>query len=230
MGHGKLEQRSYSAVLEGKQRTKIQTQAIEQYTKLGCQLESKKRWEEAERSFRYVLQIVSRRDGPGSFKSMPALEHLVTVSKAQNKIDRAISFQKTVLLLTKVRPTPNQQAILNAQLTLADLYINKRDYSNAELVLSDSIDIYKAHPSLQNQQRRITYLCYAKVLNLLHKDSEADAIEAAANINNSQPIIQKTAESTQSISAIQADGSSSPTQIAPKIDQGTGAKQLASQE
>jgi uncharacterized protein HemY len=197
LNHGKLTQRSYKFLLESQKATVLQTQAIEQYTKLGCQLETKKRWADAERSFRYVLQVVSRRDGPGSFKSVPALEHLATVSKAQNKLDQAISFQETALLLTKAQRTPNQQAVLNSQLSLGDLFLQKQDYSDAEPVLRDSVAMYNAQPSLPCQKRHVTYQRYAKVLRQLHKDSDADAIEAAVDANNSQPAFEKLAESKQ---------------------------------
>ena len=95
--HGQVIRRSYEAMVQAEQATLAQTKAIEQYMKIGSQLESKKRWSDAEKSFTYVLKVVALRDGPGSIKSVPALQHLVSVSKQQGKLGEAIDFQKTVV-------------------------------------------------------------------------------------------------------------------------------------
>lgn len=212
MNHGKMVHRSYQAILEAQKAAIAQTQAIEQYMKLGYQLEAQKRWAEAERSFRYALQVISRRDGPGSFKSVPTLEHLSKVSKEEKKLDQAISFQQTALLLTKAQSIPNQNSVLNSQLNLGNLYIQKQDYARAEPVLKDSVDMYKAQPSLLCQKRRATFNSYAKVLRQLHKDADAKAIEAEA-------------ESKQITTPQNADSGSSPTQTAPERNQGSKGEQ-----
>ncbi len=193
INHGKMISRSPSNVLAWHEAAVTQTKAIDRYMKLGYQLESKKKWADAEQSYRYVLKVVSLRDGPGSFKSVPALEHLVTVSKAQNKLDDAINFQDTAVTLRKAQPHTNQQALLNEQLSLADLLTQKQDYSDAEYVLKDSIAMYQVQPSLAPEKRQLTYQKYAKVLRQLHKDSDTDAIDAAVTANNSQLALERPA-------------------------------------
>lgn len=144
-------------------------------------------------------------DGPGSFKSVPALEHLAVVSELQNKLDQAISFQDTALRLTQAQPNINGQKILNAQLTLADLLVEKKDYSNAESVLSDSVAMCNTQVSIPNEKRATTFKRYAIVLRQLHKDSEADAIEAA-NANNSQQAIGSKNSDNPLVTAQAASG------------------------
>ena len=64
--HGRVLTRSYQAMLQAQQVALIQTKAIHQYMALGAQYEAKREWENAEKSFKYVLQVTALRDGPGS--------------------------------------------------------------------------------------------------------------------------------------------------------------------
>ncbi len=177
-GHGQVVRRSYEAMVQAEQATLAQTKAVEQYMSLGCQLESKKRWSDAEKSFTYVLKVVALRDGPGSIKSVPALQHLVSVSKQQGKIAEAIDFQKTVVAFTKSAKIPDQQAVMRSQIDLTNLFILKNDYSSAEPILRNTITSDLAYQSLPPERRRVTLNAYAKVLRKLHKDAEAEVVEA----------------------------------------------------
>jgi hypothetical protein len=176
--HGQVIRRSYEAMVQAEQATLAQTKAIEQYMKIGSQLESKKRWSDAEKSFTYVLKVVALRDGPGSIKSVPALQHLVSVSKQQGKLGEAIDFQKTVVAFTKSAKVPDQQAVLRSQIDLTNLFILKNDYTSAEPILRNTITSDAAYQSLPPEKRRVTLNAYAKVLRKLHKDAEADVLEA----------------------------------------------------
>lgn len=175
--HGQVVRRSYEAMIEAEKATLAQTKAIEQYMTLGCQLESKKRWADAEKSFTYVLKVVALRDGPGSIKGLPALQHLVTVSKQQGKITEAIDFQKTVVAFAKSPKLPDQQLLLRSQIDLTDLFLIKNDYSNAEIVLKDTIANNASYQALPAEKRRKTIKTYVNVLRKLNKDSDADALE-----------------------------------------------------
>ena len=77
--------------------------------------------------------------------------------------------------------------------------------------------MYKSQPSLPSQKRHSTYQHYAKVLRQLHTDSDADAIELAANTNDSQPATGKSAESKQINLPQDADRPSLPAQTAPVL-------------
>jgi hypothetical protein len=197
--HSKVVSRSYQSVVKAQQGALAQTKAIEQYMKFGCQLEAQKKWADAERSFKYVLQVVSRRDGPGSVKSVPALEHLVSVTKAQNKLDDAINFQETVLAFKKAESTPNPNEVVKAQSSLSNLLEQNNDYRDAASVLRQSVSYYNSHPFLPAKDKRATRSSYAKVLRKLHKDEEAELIEAANadeqklddNEHNIKPTIEK---------------------------------------
>jgi hypothetical protein len=176
--HGRAVARSYEAMAKSQQALLAQTQAIEHYMKAGCQFEAAKQWGNAEKSFKYVLQVVAARDGPGSNKGVPALKHLVAVSQAQNKLDEAIGFQKTVVSFTKRASIINPAAVINEQCNLSNLYVQYGDYGAAEPVLKEAVTFCDAHPSLSVQQQRATRLSYAQVLRQMHRDSEAEAIES----------------------------------------------------
>lgn len=198
--HSKVVSRSYQAIIKAQQGVLAQSKAIEQYMKYGCQLEAQKNWADAERSFRYVLQVISRRDGPGSVKSVPALQHLVSVTKAQKKLDDAINFQETVLAFKKAAPIPDPNEVVNAQSRLSDLFIQNNDYKGAASVLHQSVSYYNSHPSLPRQNKQAALASYAQVLRKLHKDEEAESVEAANtseqkldnNEHNTKAIIEQT--------------------------------------
>ncbi|MBK9205917.1 MAG: hypothetical protein IPL73_26580 [Candidatus Obscuribacter sp.] len=99
--HGQALKSSYELAIQAQQALVAQNEAISQYLKLGTEYEAKKDWAAAEKCFKYVLQVVNRRDGPGSPNGLPALKHLVKINVAQNKIDDAIGLQKTVVAFTQ---------------------------------------------------------------------------------------------------------------------------------
>ncbi len=206
VSHGKLLQRSDADLARCSAKSIAETAAIEKWSKFGSKLESDKRWSDAEQSYHYVLGLVSLRDGPGSFASVPALERLVKVSKAQNKLDQAISYQQTALLLRKAQPNADKEKVLNAQLSLGELLVKKENYFDGESVLKETVAMYKAEPSLPQAKRDETTQLYAKVLRKLHLDSKADAVELAAATNNAKASFEKSAESKPMILSQKVDG------------------------
>lgn len=232
--HGQVVRRSYEAMLQAQQTAAAQTKAINQYMTLGCQHESKKQWAEAEKSFNYVLKVVALRDGPGSIKSVPALQHLVTVTKQQGKLTEAIDFQKTVVAFTKSVKVPDQQSVLNSQINLSSLFIQNNDYTNAEPILRETISTNAAYESMPPEKRRHTLAMYAKVLRQLHKDSEADAIEASAmsdggksdgaKLDGATPTALTDTSSQATSSAISVSATSSPaTKTGPTTSQSSNS-------
>ncbi len=183
--HGQVVRRSYEAMVQAEKATLAQTKAVEQYMTLGCELESKKRWSDAEKSFTYVLKVVALRDGPGSVKSVPALQHLVTVSKQQGKLTEAIDFQKTVVAFSQSAKVPDPQAVLRSQVDLTNLFLLKNDYTNAEPVLRDAVASNSS--VIPREKRRAAIATYAKVLRKLHRDAEADVLEAADATSSTAP-------------------------------------------
>ena len=177
--HTKVLSRSYRSTVKVQQALAAQTKAIQQYMQYGYKLEAQKKWADAERSYKYVLQIIARRDGPGSQKSVPTLEHLVTVTKAQNKLDDAINFQDTVLSFKSAITPANPPAVVRAQQNLVNLLEQNNDYNHAASVLRQSVSYYDSHPNLPRKDKFTTRAAYAKVLRKLHRDEEADAEEAA---------------------------------------------------
>jgi hypothetical protein len=209
--HGQVVRRSYEAMVQAQQATIAQTKAIEHYMSVGCQLESKKQWSDAEKSFTYVLKVVALRDGPGSIKSVPALQHLVNVSKEQGKLTEAIDFQKTVVAFTKSAKVPNQQAVFNSQIDLSKLFIQHDDYTNAEPILRETVATSTVYAAMPPEKRQHALTLYAKVLRKLHKDSEADAIEATANQNSAADSKAGTATSNTGTSTANTSTAASGT-------------------
>jgi len=203
--HSKTIKNSYQTIINAKQAKIQQTKAIEQYTKYGIQLEAKKNWTNAEAAYRYVLQVISRRDGPGSIQSVPVLEHLVSVTKAQNKLADAIKYQQTVVAFSKVQQLLNPLDRINAECNLSNLYIQNSDFKSAASVLHDSVTYCKSQPSISAAARRSTFSRYAHVLRELHKDEEAAAIE---NIMDSE---ENTGASNKDAGVSKEANTSGPT-------------------
>jgi hypothetical protein len=128
-----------------------------------------------------VLQLTAQRDGPGSVKTVPVLEHLVTVSKAQNNLSDAIGYQSTLLDFAKAASIPEPGSVINAQIALSNLYLQQDDYHSAAAVLHDSYKLSAANPSLAPEKRRVVIAAYGKVLRQLHREKEADAVEKAGD-------------------------------------------------
>jgi hypothetical protein len=128
--------------------------------------------------YAYVLQVVNRRDGPGSANGLPALKHLVSVNLAQNKIPEAIGFQKTVVAFTERAKQADPRQVLQSKLDLSRLFIRQNDYSNAEPYLQQSVAITQNDTTIPIAQRKTTLKTYSTVLRKLKKTTEAEAVES----------------------------------------------------
>ncbi len=178
LGKGKTVRRTYESMLQAQQAMLAQTKAIEQYVAAGAQLEAKKQWTNAEQYFQYALQMIAKRDGPGSPKSVPVLEHLAKINKDQKKLDQAIGYQKTVVAFANRAAQQNPAAAVQAQNFLSSMYIDKGDFTNAEGVLKQSTDIVRKDRSINPQTYTSTLKVYGVVLRKLNKTAEADQVDA----------------------------------------------------
>lgn len=177
MGNGALVRRTYESAAQAQQAMMAQNQAVEQYFKMGNQFEMKKQWENAEKAFTYVLQVIARRDGAGSPKSVPALKHLAAISQQQNRLDQAISYQKTVLAFTKAAKVPDKIAIVEESVNLSKILIKKAEYSLAEPIMRESVALAK-QTTMPRSDYQTTLQVYGRVLRQLNRQEEAQAIEA----------------------------------------------------
>ena len=176
--HGVAIRSTYEVAAQTQQAILAQNKAIEQYLTMGTKYEAKKEWAAAEKCYAFVLQVVNRRDGPGSANGLPALKHLVSVNVAQNKIGEAINFQKTVVAFTERAKKVNSQAVVQSKLDLSNLFIRQNDYTNAEPYLQQSVVMVEKDTAIPKAQRKVTLKTYSTVLRKLKKTSEADAVEA----------------------------------------------------
>lgn len=194
-GLNQVLQRSFQGAADAQNNIVAQTKAIEQYYWAGCQYEAKKQWAYAEQSFKYVLQVIAARDGAHSPSCVPVLQHLVKTSKEQKKLDQAIGYQKSVLSFAKAEKRPDAKAVVNAQQDLSGMYVEKRDYAQAEPVLRDSAGLCDRNPSLPVDMRKAVLKQYSAVLRKLNKNSEADKADKAAFML-SQPALITPAPTT----------------------------------
>lgn len=178
--HGRLVNSSYNNALRAQQALAEQTKAIEANMKVGCSYEAKKQWENAEQVFKNALKIVAMRDGPGSPKSVPVLRHLVTVTKAQDRLDDAIGYQKLVVAFDKAEKSVDVGGLVNEQIALSKMMYDRHDYTGAEPVLSQAVEKLDQAPNLQEDKRYVALVTYARVLHNLHKDRKAEIIEVLA--------------------------------------------------
>jgi hypothetical protein len=176
--HGKAIRSTYEVAAQTQQAVLAQNEAIKQYLSLGTKYEAKKDWAAAEKCYAYVLQVVNRRDGPGSANGLPALKHLVSVNVAQNKIPEAIGFQKTVVAFTERAKQADPRQVLQSKLDLSRLFIKQNDYSNAEPYLQQSVAITQNDTTIPTAQRKTTLKTYSTVLRKLKKTTEAEVIES----------------------------------------------------
>lgn len=181
IGRGALVGRTYNSAVDAQmsaaQALQVRTKAIDQYMKLGAQYEARKQWQNAEKSFRYVLQVSTLRDGIGSPKMVPTLQHLVTVSSAQGNLYDAIGFQQRLVNFAKNAKVADPATVINAQMSLTDLYLKKQDYQSAEPVIRESFEKAQSAPGIAKEKRKVIARTYGQVLRKLNKESEAKQIE-----------------------------------------------------
>lgn len=226
MGNGALVRRTYESAAQAQQAMMAQNKAVEQYFKMGNQFEMQKQWENAEKAFTYVLQVIARRDGAGSPKSVPALKHLAAISQQQNRLDQAISYQKTVLAFTKAAKVPDKIAIVEESVNLSKILIKKAEYSLAEPIMRESVALAK-QTTMPKSDYQTTLQVYGRVLRQLNRQEEAQAIEAellppatTASAPDSSPV------STAALTAPNSTASmltSAPPPPAPPVGSATAA-------
>jgi hypothetical protein len=167
LGHGRVVRQAYEASVDAQKAIVQQSQAIKDYYARGTKFEDAKQWNYAEVAYKYVLSLISHRDGPGSPKSLPVLTHLAKISKAQNKIDAAISYQKSVVAISQADKKPDANLILSAQRELSGLFIQKKDYRGARLSLQAETALFDRFPALPPEQKNVTLSVYGTVLQQL---------------------------------------------------------------
>lgn len=178
LSKGKTVRNTYEQMLQAQRAMLAQTKAIEQYVATGAQMEAKKQWANAEQYFQSALQLIAKRDGPGSPKSAPVLQKLAKVSKEQHKLDQAIGYQKTVVAFANRAAQQNPTAAVQAQADLSSMYIDKGDFANAEGVLKQSTEIVRRDKTISPKTYSSTLKVYGVVLRQLKKTAEADLIDA----------------------------------------------------
>jgi tetratricopeptide (TPR) repeat protein len=188
IGKGMLVNKTYqagvNAEMSAAQILQLQTRAIEQYMKLGCDFQAKKQWQNAEKSFRYVLQVSTIRDGYGSPKSSPALQHLAQVSAAQGNLLDAIGFQERVVNLAKNQKLPEPASVISAQIGLCNYYLQKQDYHSAEPVIEESYELAQKSSSLPLEKRRVVARTYGNLLRKIGKKEKAEQVDPSPIATN----------------------------------------------
>jgi hypothetical protein len=173
LGHGAIVRQTYETALEAQKALAEQTRVVNDYCSRGAQFEAKKQWAYAEAAYKYVLAVISHRDGPGSPNALPVLAHLSKISKQQNKLDDAIYYQKTVVAMTQGSKKPEPKAVLSAQRELGSLFIQKHDYAAARNALQKEVALFDQYPTLPREELTVSMEVYGKVLGRLEGSTGA---------------------------------------------------------
>ncbi|HEY9682925.1 MAG TPA: tetratricopeptide repeat protein [Oculatellaceae cyanobacterium] len=156
-----------------------QNRAIQTYSNLGYQFEAKKQWENAEKAFKYVLKVSVLRDGVGSPKMIPILQHLAVVASEQKHYPEAIGFQDRVVSFAKNSGDATAQVM--AQVSLAKLYFFNQDMDNAESTMREAYVLTQQLPSLPDDKKKVVTRTFGKILRAENKDAEAVQVDPDPN-------------------------------------------------
>jgi tetratricopeptide (TPR) repeat protein len=156
-----------------------QNGAIQQYSKMGYQLEAKRQWEKAELAFQYVLKVSAIRDGVGSPKMVPILQHLAVVMSEQGRMREAIGFQERVFGFAKNKT--DQLQIINAGTALTNLYLRLPDIDKAESTAQEVYRLSQDTVSLPGTKKQEVAHFYGTVLRKIHKDGQAELVDPIAS-------------------------------------------------
>jgi pentapeptide MXKDX repeat protein len=152
-----------------------QNGAIQQYSKMGYQLEAKHQWDKAEKVFEYVLKVSALRDGVGSPKMVPILQHLAVVTSEQGRMQDAVKYQERVLGFAKNQP--DQLQIINAGVALTKLYLLQPDVEKAESMAQEVYKLSQDTATITPSRKQEIAHFYGTVLRKLHKDGQAELID-----------------------------------------------------
>jgi hypothetical protein len=186
LSHGMAVTHSMQAATSAQAAILDKSRAIEQYMQMGCSYEANKQWDNAERAYRYALQVVASRDGPGSPKSVPALQHLVGIATVQHHWNDALDMQKTLVKFAKQNPN-DVTATVKEQVNLSKLFIQTNNYPQAEVNLRESLTLCASHPSVPSTQRDEALSQYAQVMRQLDSVNVSAAKPAIKTADTNEP-------------------------------------------
>jgi hypothetical protein len=189
-----------------------QTKAIEQYWNYGIQAEAQKKWAAAEQAYKYALQTISARDGQKSTTNVPVLERLVSINKAEKKVDQAIDFQKMIVNLFQGEKKPDYKSLVKSRQELSNLFVQKQDYKNAEPILRDTVAMCDSSHNVSNDQRTVILRLYGSVLRKLNKNAEADNVDAAVKNPSLNPLTSPPVKAVAPISEPPPQANQQPVQ------------------
>jgi tetratricopeptide (TPR) repeat protein len=157
----------------------LQNRAIQQYSNMGYQFEAKKQWENAEKSFKYVLKVSALRDGVGSPKMVPILQHLAIVTSEQEHLPEAIGFQERVLGFAKneIDPLP----IINAGIALSNLYLRQNDFDKAESTIQETYTLSQGTTLIPAKKKLEVAHVFGTLLRKERKEGQAQMVDPLAS-------------------------------------------------
>ncbi len=149
--------------------------AVQQYSKMGFQLEAKHQWDKAEKVFEYVLKVSAIRDGVGSPKMVPILQHLAVVTSEQGRMREAIGYQERVLGFAKNQPDP--LPIINAGVALTKLYLRLPDLDKAESTAQEVYKLSQDTVSVSPLKKQEVAHFYGTLLRKINKPGLAETVD-----------------------------------------------------
>lgn len=183
----------------------MQNRAIQQYSNMGYQFEAKKQWENAQKSFEYVLKVSALRDGVGSPKMVPILQHLAVVTSEQEHLPEAIGFQERVLGFAKneIEPLP----IINAGIALSNLYLRQNDFDKAESTIQETYTLSQGTTLIPAKKKLEVAHVFGTVLRKERKDGQAQMVDplasgSAGNAKSGEPQEPRAVDNSSEKSAV----------------------------
>ncbi len=143
---------------------------LDQTVASGTKLQSEKKWGDAEECFKSVLRMINLREGPGSAKSVPTLQQLVSVTTEQGKFKDAIGYQKTVVAFSQRSGTSAKERVALGKLFLLDGNLQQAESTMRTALASGN--------ELSAEQRLEAMRTQVDVLQKLNRADEAKALEA----------------------------------------------------
>ena len=200
LSHGMALTHSYQAAASAQAAIIDKSRAIEQYMKMGYDYEARKDLDSAEKAYRYALQVIASRDGPGSPKSVPALQHLVSIASMQQRWNDALNMQKTVVKFSQQNPNDVSGAV-REQINLSKLFIQTNNLPQAEVNLRETITLCDSHPSVPAAQRDAALSQYAQVLKQMDNQStptaaQSTVIKPPSNVEETTASLDAAIDST----------------------------------
>jgi tetratricopeptide (TPR) repeat protein len=133
---------------------------------------------QAEETYRKMLSIVGKKNGPGSPEAKPIVSALATVCEKQKKYADAASMYKQLVAMEARLSGEACPDVLKTRLKLANSYLNAKQVPEAESSLKETIAAVDAMPTPDTATLLSALQTYSMLLKQEGRDDEAEPIDS----------------------------------------------------